>query len=303
MLSSLIFFNLKDHYSLIQVSGDDANSFLQGQLTNDINLASENKLILSGFCNPKGRLLAIFQIAKINNIFYLICPKTIAETVCKKLSMYILRSKVKIDINPETFALHGFIISSQQLLTDFFKNFPNTNFAAQQDNMNLLIKLPGYPERYMVICSGQTSSDMMIKFKENSGKIDEWKLHDIEAGIPSIYPNTQEVFIPQSLNLDLLQAVNFKKGCYTGQEIIARTHYLGKVKRRMYRAAIKLSSLINIGDDLYVNDLIVGKVIDFAKEKNSFKCLIELIVEEKDKQLTLNGSNVSISGLAQENPN
>jgi len=75
MLSSLIFFNLKDHYSLIQVSGDDANSFLQGQLTNDINLASENKLILSGFCNPKGRLLAIFQIAKINNIFLSYLPK------------------------------------------------------------------------------------------------------------------------------------------------------------------------------------------------------------------------------------
>ena len=112
--------------------------------------------------------------------------------------------------------------------------------------------------------------------------------------IPNIFSETQGKFIPQSVNLDLIDAVNFKKGCYTGQEIVARTHYLGKVKRRMYQAYLESNEEIKCGEEIYLNDEIVGHVVNFSTSNSAYKLLIELKVEEENKPITLKDKPLKI---------
>lgn len=299
-MSELTFYNLHDQLSLIEVSGEDSAEFLQGQLTNDIYLVNENSAVLSGLCNAKGRLLAIFLIVKIDDKFYLICPREISENISKKLTFYILRSKVKITLDPPSLSLHGFISETVQKLQEFFNSIPENTLASQKNDHNLIIRMPAVSQRYLAICDKKTTEELSKSCIEKSGEYDQWKLEDIKAGIPNIYLKTQEAFIPQSLNLDLINAISFKKGCYTGQEIVARTHYLGKVKRRMYRAIIEIHSKINFGDELFVENLSVGKVVEFAKTKSNIECLVELKVDENSNCIKLNGEEIIIHELSQK---
>ena len=289
--------NLENNFDLIEIYGNDSKTFLQGQITNDINLVSEENVILSGFCNPKGRLLAIFHITKFDDIFYLICPKSISESIVKKLSLFVLRSEVEISINSKKISLLGFIDSQKNSLKNIFNDIPQENYHATMNDNYLLIKIPCQNERFMALClpdfKRKILDDNNIYLKPH----DDWKIKDIEFGIPYIYSETQENFIPQSLNLDLLNAINFKKGCYTGQEIVARTHYLGKIKRRMFHANLKPIKEIIVGEDLYVKDKIVGKLIDFVKHNKKIECLIELLVEEKDNEVMLQNQLLNISNL------
>jgi folate-binding protein YgfZ len=126
--------------------------------------------------------------------------------------------------------------------------------------------------------------------------LDDWNNLNIMDGIPEIYPTTQETFIPQSLNLDLIEGINFKKGCYTGQEIVARTHYLGKVKRRMYRAFIKSQVNLNPGDQiLNKNSEDIGQLIRSAKENNDkTNLLIELRVDQAHEALFIKNELIEI---------
>jgi folate-binding protein YgfZ len=126
--------------------------------------------------------------------------------------------------------------------------------------------------------------------------LDDWNNLNILDGIPDIYPTTQEAFIPQSLNMDLIEGINFKKGCYTGQEIVARTHYLGKVKRRMYRAFIKSQVDLTPGDQiLNKNDEDIGQLVRSAKENNDkTNLLIELRVDQAREALFIKNELIEI---------
>ena len=288
-------FIILDKTSTIKVEGDDRVQFLQGQLTQDINLISQNKALYAGFCNSKGRMLA-FMLCYLNHeSIHIQIDSSIQEFILQKLKMYILRSKVSLKLANETFLCIGFI-GSKALLT---KNIqPPKNYLDIIHSDDIMIMRLGKDDRYQLM--GETSKVnefMKLNFSEYlSMSFDDWNNLNILDGIPDIYPTTQEAFIPQSLNMDLIDGINFKKGCYTGQEIVARTHYLGKVKRRMYRAFLKSRA------DLIPGDLIlnnkgeeIGQLVRAANENNEkTNMLIELRVDQVHEALFINSQLIEI---------
>jgi len=288
-------FIILDKTSTIKVEGDDRVQFLQGQLTQDINLISQNKALYAGFCNSKGRMLA-FMLCYLNHeSIHIQIDSSIQEFILQKLKMYILRSKVSLKLANETFLCIGFV-GSKALLT---KNIqPPKNYLDIIHSDDIMIMRLGKDDRYQLM--GETSKVnefMKLNFSEYlSMSFDDWNNLNILDGIPDIYPTTQEAFIPQSLNMDLIEGINFKKGCYTGQEIVARTHYLGKVKRRMYRAFLKSRA------DLIPGDLIlnnkgeeIGQLVRAANENNEkTNMLIELRVDQAHEALFINSQLIEI---------
>jgi len=288
-------FIILDKTSTIKVEGDDRVQFLQGQLTQDINLISQNKALYAGFCNSKGRMLA-FMLCYLNHeSIHIQIDSSIQEFILQKLKMYILRSKVSLKLANETFLCIGFV-GSKALLT---KNIqPPKNYLDIIHSDDIMIIRLGKDDRYQLM--GETSKVnefMKLNFSEYlSMSFDDWNNLNILDGIPDIYPMTQEAFIPQSLNMDLIEGINFKKGCYTGQEIVARTHYLGKVKRRMYRAFLKSRA------DLIPGDLIlnnkgeeIGQLVRAANENNEkTNMLIELRVDQAHEALFINSQLIEI---------
>ena len=290
-------FNL-NQLSVLSVSGDDALKFLQGQLTNDISLATSTQSVHAGFCNPKGRLLAFFHIIKYLDNYLLFFPKSIAEIITKKLSMYILRSNVKLDLDPEKLMYFGLYTNNQDGQLGTLNTLPKNEMESINEQSLIVTKLPSDGLRVIIVGDKKNCMDLI---GNNSNKLekksfDDWIAHNIKSGIPNIYHETQETFIPQSINLDIISAINFKKGCYTGQEIVARTHYLGKPKRRMYKASFHSESQPLYGQTLVDGEESVGQVVDVAHINNQeFVLLIEIRINSALNQLTLNGINVDIS--------
>ena len=295
---------------VIVVRGNDAENFLQGQITNDIKLIEkENKAIYAGYCNPKGRLIAFFLIIKVWDNYFLFCPSSISDEISTKLSMFVLRSQVLI----ATSELSYFSFYGDTKAEEEFKNiwgdvpYPTNIMETvqhpnEQNTTGLLsvTKLPGENGRFLVLGEDETMEMLHDEIFQNTDTPDEksWNASDIEAKIPNIFKETQDKFIPQSLNLDLINAINFKKGCYTGQEIVARTHYLGKPKRRMYLGGINSPEPFKIGDEITANGEKVGQIINFYnKDNNFYRILFEIRVEKINLELILGKNKIIIDQI------
>jgi folate-binding protein YgfZ len=289
-------FIILDKTSTIKVEGDDRVHFLQGQLTQDINLISQNKALYAGFCNPKGRMLA-FMLCYLNHeSIHIQIDSSVQEFILQKLKMYILRAKVSLKLANDTFTCIGFV-GSKALLTKKIQPPKNYLDIIQSDDI-MIMRLGKDDDRYQLM--GETSKVnkfMKLNFSEYSAmSFDNWNNLNILDGIPDIYPPTQNAFIPQSLNMDLIEGINFKKGCYTGQEIIARTHYLGKVKRRMYRAFLKSRVDLNPGNlVLNIKGEEIGQLVRSATESNEkTNILIELRVDQAHEALFIKRELIEI---------
>ncbi|MBT4838804.1 MAG: folate-binding protein YgfZ [Methylococcales bacterium] len=257
-------------FDLITCDGNDADTFLQGQLTNDIKEVTENQAQLSAYCSQKGRMYAVFLILKASNTLQLFCPADISDGIIKRLKMYIMRSKVSLFKNEDLiqFGLYGDNATAQ--LQKFNSTLPSENYQSVSDNGLTIVKLPGNGNgsRYQLIADLNTAKSVWKKLASEChiSTSDAWRLQQIHAGIPTIFSPTSEAFIPQMANLHQMNAVNFKKGCYVGQEIVARTQYLGKTKRHMITASCPGNTLsIKPGDLLYNsanNEQKAGKIVD-----------------------------------------
>lgn len=289
-------FIVLDKTSTIKVEGDDRVQFLQGQLTQDINLISQNKALYAGFCNPKGRVLA-FMLCYLNHeSIHIQIDSSVQEFILQKLRMYILRSKVSLNLVNETFTCIGFV-GSKALLAKKIQPPKNYLDIIQSDGI-MIMRLGIDDDRYQLMGETSKINDFMkLNFSEYSSmSFDDWNNLNILDGIPEIYPTTQEVFIPQSLNMDLIEGINFKKGCYTGQEIVARTHYLGRVKRRMYRVFIKSQVDLNPGDQiLNKNGEEIGQLVRSAKQNgDKTNMLIELRVDQAHDALFIKSNLIEV---------
>ncbi len=275
-------FVVLDQVSLIEVQGEDHIEFLQGQLTQDIKLLTQGQAKFAGFCNPKGRLLAFMLAYGYHNAIHIQIDKSIEESILKRLKMYVLRSRVTIQSLSNQFTQIGFIGS--EALTKINIDPPQNFLEITASHDVIIMRISKDTERYQLI-GKNLAVDALIKLalsEYTPMSIDEWNNASILDGIPEVFPSTQEAFIPQSLNMDLIDGVNFKKGCYTGQEIVARTHYLGKVKRRMYRVSVESQDNL-IPGDLILNEKKeeVGQLVRSAKENSKkINALIELRVDQ-----------------------
>lgn len=259
------------HLGLLDLQGVDAQAFLQGQLTNDIKQLNGERAQYTAYCNPKGRMLAFFLAFSTANHYYLQLPLALTQSIAKRLTMFVMRSKVTIHDAQDSIIKIGLSgIHASALLAKIFNSVPEDDLAMVAHEKATLIKLPGIQPRYQIFATIDEAQDIWQALAQSAKPVGAqgWEWLEIQAGIPNIETITQEAFVPQMLNLDALNAINYKKGCYTGQEIVARTHYLGKVKRRMQLAQIETLLEVKapaVGDDL-VDDggQAVGKIVRVA---------------------------------------
>jgi tRNA-modifying protein YgfZ len=271
------------HLALLELNGADTLNFLQGQVTNDVKLLGEHNVHLTGYCSPKGRLLAIFLAYAHQSSVYLQLPRPLKDAILKRLKMYVLRSKVNITVSDAiTLGISG--PNATKVLATIYSELPTVAFGkVTQDNL-AIIKMPSHQfDRYMLISKPNQAASLWSSLKSGCQLVGKpcWDWLDIQAGIPEIVSTTQEQFVPQMANLDLLDGINFKKGCYTGQEIVARTHYLGSVKRRTYLAHIASAQVPAAGDKLVSQEQAeVGQVVRATlSPSGGIDMLVELRIE------------------------
>jgi hypothetical protein len=241
---------------LIAITGDDAQGFLHAQLTSDVNALTLNRSQYSGYCTPKGRLLASFLLWRDEQGYFMDLPALLREPIQKRLSMYILRSKVKMRDASGDFACFG--VAGEQAeanLNELLGEVPRAPHEVAYHDGITVIRLPD--ERFMVVVPRQNAPAIHQALASNARAITNryWDWLGIRAGIPVITPATQEEFVPQMVNFDAIGAVSLNKGCYPGQEIVARMHYLGRLKQRMVLANIPTDEVPQPGDKLYSAEL------------------------------------------------
>lgn len=237
-------------FGVLKVSGEDAQSFLQNLFSSDVREVSAQRAQLSSFNNAKGRMLATFLIWQSGGDYFLQLPRSLCGAVQKKLSMYVLRAKVKIaDASDELVCLGLAGIEAKALVEECFASLPQDAMAAIHDNHGSVIRLDS--NRFQIVTTPQHAPSLWKCLNDGARPAGThcWDWLNIRAGVPVILPATQEQFVPQMANLELIGGVNFKKGCYPGQEIVARMQYLGKLKRRMYLAHVEGAA--KAGDELY----------------------------------------------------
>jgi hypothetical protein len=238
-----------ERYGLLRAAGEDARAFLHAQLTNDIENLLPGQARYAGWCSAKGRLLATFLVVPYSGGFLLQLSRDLVPTVAKRLSMFVLRSKLKItDVSAEW-----------DQFGQWSDDGPNPLTVQEQDGA---ITVGVEAGRSLVLAAGASERQAPSRPEE------DWSLAEVRAGRVLIAQPTQDQFVPQMVNLELAGGVDFRKGCYPGQEIVARAQYRGEVKRRMYRLK---GAALKPGQELYSDDAPgqpSGTVVNAAGEES-----------------------------------
>ena len=257
-----------DNRSLLKISGSDAEAFLQAQLSNNINELGYSSIQLNAYCQHQGKMIALFWVMRSNDDFLLSFPLDLLEIIKSRLQMFVIMSDVTIDDVSDDYLQIGVIDENQN------------NAFTINDKLSLIIANPSELSKFKVISN------------------DFWDKACIDSSLPEIYLLTSEKLVPQMLNLDINEiGVNFSKGCFPGQEVVARLHYLGVAKRRLF--AFESDSEINVGDTLFCSTSksakargarykASGMVVSKVKYNTKFYCLATLEVASKDEKVTLN---------------
>ncbi len=227
--------------SLIRARGPEAKTFLNGQLTNELDSLDANRSRLAAWCSAKGRMLAVFRIFPRGGDYYLQLPVSLRDDVLKRLRMFVLRAKVTLqsaDADLVRFGLVG--PSAAFMLHDAAGFLPEGSDACLTSGALTLLRLPGLQPRFEIVAPVEDARTLWEKLRRDAVPTGSgaWAWHDIMVGLPTVLPATSEAFVPQMANLELISGVNFSKGCYPGQEIVARMQYLGRLKQRMVRAHV-----------------------------------------------------------------
>ena len=228
-----------EHLALIAVDGDDALDFLQGQLTNDLCAVTESRAQQSAWCSPKGRVLTCLLVFRHGQRLMLQLPRSLVDQTVKRLRMFVLRARVTLEDVSDRWARIGIVGSrAESCLRDLVGELPGQVDGVRAAKDVTIIRLRGRRPRYEVIGDPSAIGSLMNACRDIAAVAgsDAWEYLDIEAGIANVVPDTSDSFLPQMINLDRVDGISFTKGCYVGQEIVARTQHLGRIKRRMYRA-------------------------------------------------------------------
>lgn len=219
--------------ALIEARGADAAAFLQGQLSNDVRKVTANLAQLSSFNSPKGRMLAVLHLLRRDDGFLLELQRSLLEATLKRLRMYVLRSKVTLAEVTDRAVLGLAGADTAKVLGQLGLPAPAAPLECGWSGDVCVTRRIGEVPRYTLLAPA--SGDLWRRMQAHAAEVGlaPWKLLDIEAGVPTVYPETQDHFVAQMCNLDTLGGISFDKGCYTGQEVIARVHYRGAVKRHM----------------------------------------------------------------------
>jgi len=296
------------HLGLIAVHGPDAEGFLQGQLTIDVHALAATHSQIGGHCSPKGRMLASFRVFKQTDTIYLQVPRSNVDSMKKRLSMFLLRAKATVEDASDRFVSIG--ISGDcapSLLARSLGPIPERDNEVASCGKTVVIRVPGPAPRFEILGPATSIQTLWCRLETDASTVNAgfWALMDIRAGIPSVYPETSDAFVPQMANLQILGGVSFKKGCYTGQEVVARMQYLGKLKRRMYRARVSTDRPPAPGDELRCpsssSDKATGKIVDARANGNGEYELLAVVEIEaaENREVRLGGPDGPILSFSE----
>ena len=253
--------------ALLRVTGDDAAAFLHAQFTNDVQALPVGGAQWNGWCTPKGRLIATFLLLRRSDGYLAMLPAEIAAPIAKRLAMFVLRSKVKIQDATELFARIGIAgANAASIVERHWPKRPEPLRSVEKDGA-VCVALDA--ERFVALVPPAAAPAMWDLFAKDAAQAGSgaWELASIRAGVPTIVAATQEAFVPQMANFDLVGGVSFRKGCYPGQEIVARMQYRGGLKRRMALAHIPGDERPAPGQSVYsgtFGDQAAGTIVNAA---------------------------------------
>jgi folate-binding protein YgfZ len=268
-----------EHLAAISVTGADARSFLQGQLSFDMDRLTPDYIELASISSAQGRVQAVAWLVQRNDAILMLVAADRVEPLLARLRKFVLRAKVKIE--PATSLALG-------ILSD--ESAPTPPRAHKEHDGVSLIHWPVPALRGLIIAPATHS------MPEDPVRSALWHLESIRGGLPQVVAATHETFVAQMLNLDLLQGISFDKGCYTGQEIIARMHFRGQVKRRMLRFAVA-GAPPAAGTRLVSNGDHAGDVVDSATTQNGSELLAVINLSQRDRALQIDGQAGTLEPL------
>jgi folate-binding protein YgfZ len=252
-----------DTLGVLRLRGADVSAFLQGQLSNDMTRLSAQRALLAGYHNAQGRAIALPRLVQLAADDVLaVLPRELVATVATRLGKFVLRAKARLQDESALWIIEGALASAAQGIEAQASLVPAARDEVRRSGDTLIVRCSQVPARCLVI--RPASAPATLEGLAPLGLVD-WRLAAIAAGEPQVYAATSEEFVAQMLNLDLLDAVAFDKGCYTGQEVIARAHYRGRVKRRMQRFRSSDSRDLRPGDAGTLADGRAFKVVEAAR--------------------------------------
>jgi folate-binding protein YgfZ len=259
------------YLGLLKITGEDAKKFLQGQLTCNLDEISVSQTRLGAHCNPKGRIISLFRFFYFHDSFYLQMPREMISIAMQALKKYAVFFKVQLhDASDELICL-GFIGDQ---LNQFISALPKKSDESAEIDDLFIINMSNKKIRYAIFGNIVAISSLWKKISSNIPLIssNQWKYEDIASKLAQIYPETSEKFLPHELDLHQHNGISFNKGCYTGQEIIARMHYRGKLKTQLQHILIKSDFSPERGKDLEQTQ---NTIVDFCKkDDNHYELLI-----------------------------
>lgn len=292
---------------LIKVNGEDAESFLQNQFTNDIRNVTDTSHQASAWCSPKGRIIANFQIYKRDDSYYLALSRDLISHVMKKLRMYVMMSKVVIEDVSDSIVYFSFAgNNADQLMQDMLSvGFASDAQIIQHEDATLLRSNTFQKEnssRFDIFVTDiEKAKTLWLQCKQKASAFGDAgsRYLNITSGSPEITGASSEAWIPQMVNYIQINGVDFKKGCYPGQEVVARLNYLGKTKRRMYRLEIDTDQLPLVGSSINSEkDAEAGKILNAVLTADGkVDALAILKITDAETPLTLADNNATISLL------
>ncbi len=268
-VSGTVFTDLT-HLGIIAVHGADAQPFLQSQLGNDITALDSDHSQLSSYCTPKGRMLGLFRIFRSQDSFYLRLPADTLDAVLQRLRMFVLRADATLEDASEAFIRIGVAgrKAADVLAAATGQALPAGVNAVTRAGELTILRVPGIQPRFEVYAASiEAAKGLWDALNVDAAPVGmpAWRLLEILAGLPAVYAGTRELFVPQMANLQLVDGVSFSKGCYPGQEIVARMQYLGTLKRRMYLGRLGTDEPVAPGASLFSGgdgEQAAGRIVD-----------------------------------------
>lgn len=274
------FFCPLSHEGVLAVRGPDASKFLQGQLTCNLNYLSDSQSSLGARCNQKGRMQSSFRILLEGDGCLLAMARELIEPQLADLKKYAVFSKAKLADESASWARFG-LADAQVALSGLGLELPEEDGSVARADGLIALRVSSQRAELWVPAERAASLRQQLAAQLPEGELNQWLLGQVRAGLGQVMPETRELFIPQMLNLQAVGGVSFKKGCYTGQEIVARMQYLGKLKRRLYRLALPGDALPVPGTALFApsHNSAIGEVVLAARAQQGVELLAVLQAE------------------------
>lgn len=247
-------------FQLLEITGTDAQTFLQGQLTQDIRRLDDQPALLAALCNPKGRVISVTRLIRTERGLGLVLPNSLAKAVAARLAMYRFRANVELVLQDMNWRVLAVAAESDLETLEQLRLLPGNERNAAREDHGLITVNPGASPRYIEIYGSTSAFKQGGLDRLQALSDEEWMATAVRAGLPIIEAGTTEQYTPHMLNLDCLDAISFSKGCYTGQEVVARTEHRGRSNRRLSRFNVE-SPALPAGAKLQQEGRDVGEVV------------------------------------------